>query len=64
MVKHFDRWGWVNFLRNIAETKIFDIAGAGMDSIECAKIANLYKVLMYASEKRDYNVAYIASLKK
>jgi hypothetical protein len=57
MMKHYERWGWSNYLSSIAETKIFDIPGAGIDSIECAKQANLFKVLMYSSEKRDYNVA-------
>ena len=63
MMKHYDRWSWVNFLSGIAETKIFDVPGSGQDSIECAKQADLFKVLMYASEKRDYNVSYQASLK-
>lgn len=47
----------------MAETKIFDIPGANMDSVECAKRANLFKVLIYASEKRDYSVAYRNALK-
>jgi hypothetical protein len=47
----------------MAETKIFDIPGSGLDSIECAKKANLFKVLMYSSEKRDHGVAYKNSLK-
>lgn len=64
MIKHYERFGWINFLSSIAETKIFDIPGSGMDSIDCAKRANLYKVLIYASEKRDYNVAVTASMNK
>jgi hypothetical protein len=64
MARHYEVWGWINFLSSIAEAKIFDIAGSGKDSIECAKGANLYKVLMYASEKRDYSVAYNNSLNK
>ena len=64
MMKHYERWGWPNFLSSIAETKVFDVPGSGKDSIECAKDANLFKVLMYASEKRDYNVAYAASMNK
>lgn len=63
MIKHFEVWGWIAFLSSIAETKIFDIPGSGLDSIECAKNARLYKVLVYASEKRDHGVAYAASLK-
>jgi hypothetical protein len=63
MSKHFEVWGWYNFLGSIAESKVFDIPGSGLDSIECAKRTNLYKVLMYSSEKRDYSVAYNNSLK-
>jgi hypothetical protein len=48
----------------MAETKIFDVPGSGKDSIECAKSADLYKVLIYSSEKRDYGVAYQNSIKK
>jgi hypothetical protein len=41
----------------MAETKIFDIPGGGMDSVECAKKANAYKVLIYSSQKKDYSIA-------
>lgn len=51
-------WGWINFLSSIAESKVFDIPGSGMDSIECAKIAKAFKVLVFASEKKDFAVAY------
>lgn len=64
MVKHFETWGWIAYLSSIAESKVFDIPGSGLDSIECAKQVSLYKVLMYSSEKRDYAVAYKHSLKK
>lgn len=64
MMRHYERWGWANFLSGIAETKVFDVPGLGLDSIECAKAANLFKVLMYASEKRDYNAAMAADMKK
>lgn len=64
LLKHYEVYGWVNFLSSIAEAKIFDVPGSGLDSIECAKRANLYKVLMYSSEKRDYSVAYKNSLKR
>jgi hypothetical protein len=64
MMKHYERFGWINFLSSVAETKIFDIPGGGKDSIECAKDADLFKVLMYSSEKRDYNVALAASMNK
>lgn len=64
MMKHYEHWGWQAFLGNIAETKVFDILGSGVDSFECVERANLYKVLMYASEKRDYAIAYQNSIKK
>ncbi len=64
MMKYYEDWGWMDFLGGVAEAKIFDIPGGGLDSIECAKRANLYKVLMNSSQKRDYNVAYQNSLKK
>jgi hypothetical protein len=57
LTAHFEEWGWINFLSSIAETKVFDIPGEGLDSIECAKRAKAFKVLIYASEKRDYQVA-------
>jgi hypothetical protein len=50
-------WGWINFLSSIAETKMFDIPRSNLDSIECAKKAKAYKVLVFASEKKDFNVA-------
>lgn len=34
-----------------------------MDGIECAKIAKAYKVLTYASEKKDFSVAMNAAYK-
>ncbi len=51
MALHFETWGWISFLSTIAETKIFDISG--LDSIESAKRAKLYNVLVFASEKKD-----------
>jgi hypothetical protein len=64
MSKHFEVWGWVSFLSSIAEAKIFDVPGSGKNSIQCAKEANLYEVLMYSSEKRDHAVAYNNSMSK
>lgn len=57
LVKHYEEWGWINFLSAMAETKVFDVLGSGMDSIECAKQAKAFKVLTYASEKKDYSLA-------
>lgn len=57
MREHMKRWGWVNFLKAIATTKVFDIAGSGMNSIDCARAASLEDVLVWASEGKDYNIA-------
>jgi hypothetical protein len=54
---HYEEWGWISFLSSMSETKVFDIPGSGLDSIECTKRANAYKVLMFASEKHDQNHA-------
>jgi hypothetical protein len=65
MKEHFAKWGWVSFLSYIAESKVFDIAG--IDSIESAKRARLYPVLVWASEKKDKEEAvglYYESLNK
>lgn len=53
----FEEYGWENFLASVAETKIFDIPGSGMDSIECAKVAKAYKVLSYSSQKKELAIA-------
>lgn len=53
----YEEWGWINFLSAMAETKIFDIPGSGFDSVECTKIAKAYKVLIYASQRKDYSIA-------
>jgi hypothetical protein len=54
---HFDRWGWINFLKSIASTKVFDIPGSNMNSIQCARKARAFDVLVYASEDKTYNEA-------
>jgi hypothetical protein len=54
MKEHMKRWGWVNFLKSVAKTKVFDIAGSGKNSVECARAANLDDVLTWASEDKDY----------
>lgn len=53
----YEQYGWENFLAAIAETKIFDIPGGGLDSVEAAKVARAYKVLSYASQKKELNLA-------
>ncbi len=62
MKEHFKQWGWVNFLKSIAKTKVFDIPNGGMNSIECARSAKCYEVLIFASEEKDYNLAAQADM--
>ena len=54
---HMNQWGWVNFLKSIAATKVFDVASSGLNSIECARQAKAYDVLVSASEEKGYNEA-------
>ncbi len=51
MAGHWANWGWVSFLSYVAESKVFD--RSGLDSIESAKTAKAYPVLIWASEKHD-----------
>lgn len=51
--KHFDAWGWVNFLKTIAKAKVFDIPGSNMNSIDCAREAKCFDVLIYATEEKE-----------
>ena len=64
MKKHMERWGWINFLKSIAKTKVFDIPGSGMNSIDCVKAATLQDVLVYASEEKEYNIALLRDMNK
>ncbi|MBX3241027.1 MAG: hypothetical protein KIT80_16090 [Chitinophagaceae bacterium] len=57
LVAHYENWGWVSFLSSVAESKVFDIPGSGLDSFKCAGKAKAYEVLTYASEKRDLDIA-------
>lgn len=47
----------MNFLKAIAVTKVFDLPGTGMNSIQCAREASLFDVLIYASEDKSLNEA-------
>lgn len=42
-------------MKSIAATKVFDIAGSGMNSIDCARQASLFDVLLFASEEKAYS---------
>ncbi|MFA6060059.1 MAG: hypothetical protein WC756_17785 [Taibaiella sp.] len=54
---HMNQWGWVNFLKSVAATKVFDVANSGLNSIDCARRAKAYDVLVAASEEKQYNEA-------
>lgn len=55
---HFKQWGWIEFLDSVAQAPEFIKSGSGLTGLECAKIAKAYDVLIWASMKKDYNVAY------
>lgn len=57
MRQHFEMYGWINFLKSIAATKVFDIAGSGKNSIQNAREARAFDVLIYASEEKSLNEA-------
>ena len=50
-------YGWINFLKSIAATKVFDIPGSGKNSIQCAREAKCFDVLIWASEEKSFNEA-------
>jgi hypothetical protein len=52
-----EQWGWTNFLKEISKTKVFDMPGTGMNSIECAKASKAFDVLIFASEEKQFNEA-------
>lgn len=41
----------------MAKTKVFDLPGSNMNSIDCVRCSKLFDVLLYSSEERDYNEA-------
>lgn len=57
VAKHMEQWGWVSFLKEIAKTKVFDIPGSGMNSIDCTKASKAFDVLIFASEEKQFNEA-------
>jgi len=58
MRRHMEQWGWVNFLKEVAKTKIYDIPDSGLNSIDCARRAKAFDVLVDASESKLNNEAY------
>jgi hypothetical protein len=61
---YYEQWGWNDFLIEVSKTKMFDIQGSGLDSVECAEKAQAYKVLMYASNEKEKNQAINSLYKK
>lgn len=55
--KHYEQYGWVNFLKDIAKTKAFDIDGSGLNSIDCVRKTPLFDVLVWASEEKGMSEA-------
>ncbi|MGE9312876.1 hypothetical protein ACLOAU_14605 [Niabella sp. CJ426] len=41
-------------MKSIAEKKVFDIPGSGMNSIDCAREASAFDVMIYASEEKSF----------
>ncbi len=60
---HMKRWGWVNFTKNIAKTKAFDISGIGKNSIECVRQTKVHEILIWASEEKDHSIALYNDMK-
>jgi hypothetical protein len=50
-----EHFGWINFLKTLAATKVFDIPGTRMNSIQCVRETEAFDVLIYASEDKMYN---------
>ena len=52
-----ETWGFVNLLKEVAKTKVFDVVGSGKNSIQCARDASLFDVLIFVSEEKSFNEA-------
>lgn len=57
MIAYYEEYGWMDFLSEVARTKVYDIPGGGMNSIECAEVASAYVVLSEASKDHEKNKA-------
>lgn len=55
MNDHMKTFGWVNLLKEIAKTKVFDMDG--MNSIESVRMSPAFDVLVFASEEKMFNEA-------
>lgn len=55
MRHHFETYGWLNLLKEVAKTKVFDMSG--MNSIDSARESKAFDVLIFASEEKMYTEA-------
>ena len=46
-----ENYGWSLLIYRLAETKLFDVAGSGKDSIQCAEEAELYRAFHFLSSR-------------
>ena len=46
-----EAYGWSLLIYRLAETKLFDVAGSGKDSIQCAEEAELYRAFHFLSSR-------------
>ncbi len=63
LTRHFQDWEWINLLSFIAESGVFNRSN-GKTAIYNAKIASLFEVLIYASEKKEYERAQAAVMER
>lgn len=64
LLEHYKVWGWLEFLSSVAQAPEFIKSGSGLTGLECAKIAKAYDVLVWASMKKDYNIAFNEAYKQ
>jgi len=62
-MQYYEDYGWIDFLSEMAKTKMFDTPNSRLDSIECTKKALAFKVLTYASSENEKNKALKAAYK-
>ncbi len=53
MKQHFHNFGWVNFLKTVAATKVFDIMG--LNSLDSVRASPAFDVLVFTSEDKMFN---------
>lgn len=55
MKEHMKQWGWINFLKELAKTKVFDVPG--LNSIDSVRAVSVFDVMVFASEDKEYGEA-------